>query len=497
MPRHPASHDLILDPPMGGAAIRMYRIGHGDCFLLSFLGQEGKVFVLIDCGYKPGSEKCLPIKTSADDVVADIRRVTDGKLNVVVVTHEHQDHLNGFTEERFKGFEIGHLWFSWVESESDQLANALRRRHEGQLRGLSAARSRLAANGSPTAARIDEMVALEIGGEQEGLTTEELCAAGRFTNKSALAMLRSKIQGLPRCIYPHQEIVRVPGVDFVRVFALGPPHDENAIADLEPRGGEAFPRTFSDSLPDMSFEAALGGRETFAPFAGRYATRLDRVGESEELSSWYDRHYGRGEESNDDDDVVSGNAKFRRIEHDWLHSADRMAMAMGEFTNNSSLVLAFELGKGGKVLLFAGDAQRGNWASWAAKDFPDSEGDVNVRELLGRTVLYKVGHHGSHNATLQGRTQDDYPNLAWLGRNRHAEEFAAMVPAVRKWAIETAGWDHPLPSISQALKVKCGERVIQTDTDLAHNAEGTHAMIDFMSRTRSTPLYFDYVVMPD
>ena len=47
---------------------------------------------------------------------------------------------------------------------------------------------------------------------------------------------------------------------------------------------------------------------------------------------------------------------------------------MGNDTNNSSLVLAFELGKGGKVLLFTGDAQRGNWASWAAHPFKDGDG---------------------------------------------------------------------------------------------------------------------------
>lgn len=29
-----------LKPPPGGAAIRMYRIGHGDCFLIAFEGKS-------------------------------------------------------------------------------------------------------------------------------------------------------------------------------------------------------------------------------------------------------------------------------------------------------------------------------------------------------------------------------------------------------------------------------------------------------------------------
>ena len=28
-----------LKPPPGGAAVRMYRIGHGDCFLIAFAGE--------------------------------------------------------------------------------------------------------------------------------------------------------------------------------------------------------------------------------------------------------------------------------------------------------------------------------------------------------------------------------------------------------------------------------------------------------------------------
>jgi hypothetical protein len=94
------------------------------------------------------------------------------------------------------------------------------------------------------------------------------------------------------------------------------------------------------------------------------------------------------------------------------------------------LVLAFELGRGGKVLLFAADAQRGNWISWAANSFKDGRKEVAVRDLLGRTMLYKVGHHCSHNATLNGVERDDYPNIGWMGLGEHAGEFTAMITAV-------------------------------------------------------------------
>src|SRR5881396_1579721 len=53
----PAAANSVLKPPPGGAAIRMYRIGHGDCFLIAFAGEtpDKPAYVLIDCGYKPGS----------------------------------------------------------------------------------------------------------------------------------------------------------------------------------------------------------------------------------------------------------------------------------------------------------------------------------------------------------------------------------------------------------------------------------------------------------
>ena len=103
--------------------------------------------------------------------------------------------------------------------------------------------------------------------------------------------------------------------------------------------------------------------------------------------------------------------------------------------NNSSLALAIELSPNGRVLLFPGDAQMGNWLSWFGKvEYPGGEGHgkemvwalddgrkVDAKDLLARTVLYKVGHHGSHNATLK------HGGLEAMG-TRWPDEFVAMLP---------------------------------------------------------------------
>jgi hypothetical protein len=192
--------------------------------------------------------------------------------------------------------------------------------------------------------------------------------------------------------------------------------------------------------------------------------------------------------------------QWRRIDKDWLMSADQLALDMNDYTNNSSLALAFELGKGGKVLLFAADAQRGNWISWGEKAWKDGGETVTAKSLLSRTVLYKVGHHGSHNATLNGRAKDDYANLGWMAEGDHAREFTAMITAVRKWAETQNGWDHPLKAIKEALLEKTSGRVFQTDTDLDRMkmvGDGSEADWDaFQSRTIGDRLYFDYTITP-
>ena len=97
------------------------------------------------------------------------------------------------------------------------------------------------------------------------------------------------------------------------------------------------------------------------------------------------------------------NQAWRRIDYDWLSAFGQLALDLDSDTNNTSLVLAFEFGKTGEVLLFVGDAQVGNWQSWATLKFtvPGRAKPMPAHDLLARTVFYKVGHHCSHNATLK------------------------------------------------------------------------------------------------
>jgi hypothetical protein len=484
----------------------MYRQGHGDCFLLTFRGSEGgPVFVLIDCGFKPGSNDPEYGLRSIEAIVEDIRKATGGRIDLVIVTHEHQDHVNGFWKEQdpyFKDFDIGAAWFAWTEDPEDNLANELRQRHGDQLLGLVAARNRLLdAGAGPAAERLGEFLSFELGGRPQDIVAalKKQKDPSGSANKQAMKLIKDKAgKRNTRYIRPHDEILHIPNVEGVRVFALGPPRRANLLADTDPRESEAFPG--HGARARSSFFAAVDGDATsdIQPFARRFALPLRNAFTDPEHGDFFTERYGHpqlpdGERAED--------TAWRRIDSDWLYSAEALALALNKGINNTSLVLAFELQRSGKVLLFVGDAQRGNWMSWTDGSWRDGDEEVTVRDLLSRTVLYKVGHHGSHNATLTGTSEDAYPNLAWMGRGRYASEFTAMITAVNKWAlgVKPIPWRHPLPSIKRALEEKCAGRVLQTDTRKLPTRETPDGdWDDFLERLRvdSGDLYFDYEI-PD
>jgi hypothetical protein len=99
-------------------------------------------------------------------------------------------------------------------------------------------------------------------------------------------------------------------------------------------------------------------------------------------------------------------------------------VALDRAVNGTSLMLMFEIGKA--FLLFPGDAQ---WGTWQA-----ALGDERWRDLIGRTVFYKVGHHGSHNATPRTFIEDVLEGRR-PGPGVPLDDFSAAVSTrtMKKW----------------------------------------------------------------
>src|SRR6202035_4117195 len=88
--------------------------------------------------------------------------------------------------------------------------------------------------------------------------------------------------------------------------------------------------------------------------------------------------------------------------------------------------------------------------------------DVTGPDLLGRCVLYKVGHHGSHNATLKEHGLEQMTNLD-----------VAMIPVNVKMAVKKRWTKMPLKALVKALDEKASMGVVQADKPVPRGAPVT------------------------
>ena len=221
-----------MPAPDSGVTVRMYRAGLGDCFLLAFRGEGGQpVYMLIDCGvhsqYKGGSDL---IRT----IVDHIRTSTGDHLHVVVVTHEHGDHISGFelARDRFDEMTIDEVWFAWTENTDEYpLAGTLDRARSLMMQGLETAEPALASAGDPAAKTIGGLMGFFGIGDLP------------LSSRKARNAIRDQVdEDKRRYFLPKREPVTVNGVDGVRIFVLGPPHDAKKLLRARPstRGDEVY-----------------------------------------------------------------------------------------------------------------------------------------------------------------------------------------------------------------------------------------------------------------
>ena len=495
--------------------VRMYRQGLGDCFLVSLPSQDGAFHMLIDCGVIIGTPDPA---TRLRKVAEDIERETEGKLDIVVATHEHWDHLSGFVQAReiFDRMAIGQVWFAWTEDPQNPVARRLRRQRALRVRRLRVAAEQLQAHN--VLAGHSAVV-----GELLGFFGDGLGATGQDT-AAALRYLRERTDADIRHLRPGGKPLALRGVEGVRIFVLGPPEDETLLRKSRPtaRGREVYELsdtlTAEDTFMSALFEADGGQgdeapgdeiftrkdlRELSEPFDAYYQLKRAEARENEvmaqyeaqrrpsgsaqaqapppgEPQTFFARHYGFEPNAPD---------VWRRIDHDWLGSAGRLALKLDEDTNNTSLVLAIELMASGRVLLFAADAQVGNWESWGTLKWMVQDGNggrqrVTASDLLDRTVLYKVGHHGSHNATLRA-----------LGLElMNSPDLVAMIPVDQQMA-KQKGWSMPFRPLLRRLEERCRGRIIRVDNGVSPQGSGTNAEWHrFEESVNATPLFVDFRV---
>jgi hypothetical protein len=398
--------------------LRTYQVGFGDCFLLIFgYSDDSEKFVLIDFG-STGLPDGLP-KDQMLRVAKSIRKRCGGQLDVVVATHRHKDHISGFddkgTKDEVEKKTTGEIIAecqpkmviqSWTEDPeleetargSKNLLNNKALKHEYDKTGGNKLFSTQLHNMHRVAhIVIDEAARLGTKASGDGSLgfvqplddqrKELLTVLGdnNIKNKDAVRNLRAMSKN-PQYVYYGKALPDLaeilPGV---KVEILGPPTVEqyDKVLKQRSRDDEEFwmlrglnlnywqmqaetsrlteEQNNSDDYPDQPFPNAKV-YEKFSPSHTRWFIRRMREVRAEQLLG-----------------IV-------RI----LDSA----------MNNTSVILLFMVG--GKKLLFPGDAQIENWEyvlKHAREDEEEEKERQRLLKLLKNTNVYKVGHHGSRNAT--------------------------------------------------------------------------------------------------
>src|ERR1022692_2045823 len=98
--------------------VRMYNVGFGDCFFLKINRGDVTQKVLVDCGSIAGGPR--PMEQIVGDIIEDAKD-PDGnsRIDVVVATHRHKDHVSGFANPLWKSVQVKEVWIPWTENPDD------------------------------------------------------------------------------------------------------------------------------------------------------------------------------------------------------------------------------------------------------------------------------------------------------------------------------------------------------------------------------------------
>jgi hypothetical protein len=349
--------------------IRMYNVGFGDCFLLSFHYSGSDRHVLVDFG-STSAPKTGP-RDYMEKIAQDIKKECGGKLHAVVATHRHRDHISGFAKEQKPGKIIASL-------EPDFVIQPWTEDPQAPRNALSATSSRYR-QGRPDARHLTAQFlgSLEdmhrVAATVEGLAADKSLAGlqmreqlrflgeDNLKNASAVANLMEMGKAGTACyVNAGMALNILPGV---KCTVLGPPtlKQSNTIRKQRARDAGEF-------WQFRSFWAAQGSSVPGS------LPRVRRTGGASRSST-----------------ATPPSVRWFLRQSRQIHADQMLELVrdLDSVMNNTSVILLFEVGK--RKVLFPGDAQIENWAYALA--------NPTWKKLLADVSLYKVGHHGSLNAT--------------------------------------------------------------------------------------------------
>ncbi len=389
--------------------IRSYQVGFGDCFLVIFnYPQDKKKYMLVDFGSTAGPKKEKFENKDKKDlmltVAEHIRDTCGGKLDAVVGSHRHKDHISGFAprgkknaEGKTRGDIIRECMpdlviLPWTENpdlatdadEPFKLTSKTRFKKEAKksfVSNLESMHEVARAVFSESKLLSDRRFIKPIS----DVAAAQLSFIGQnnISNKKAVENLIAMADnGKGHYVHAEYELDGDFKKDFEKVFPgvtahiLGPPtiKQYTKVKSQRSKDKDEFwlQQVLNKNFWAVQAETAKtikqekGSHEMVRdnPFPNAPKYKSDKI---PSYTRWFIR-------------------RVRKLRGNQLLSIVRI---LDKALNNTSVILLFEAGD--KKLLFPGDAQIENWEYALSKS--------KFRELLKDTNLYKVGHHGSRNAT--------------------------------------------------------------------------------------------------
>lgn len=110
--------------------VRAYNVGVGDCFYVRIPEGDDGFHILIDCGTKGGANLLAAAITHLKSEMLPGAGV-EGKvrLDLLVVTHRHEDHIKGFDPDLFADIQVRNVWLSAAMDENHPQASKAQQLH--------------------------------------------------------------------------------------------------------------------------------------------------------------------------------------------------------------------------------------------------------------------------------------------------------------------------------------------------------------------------------
>jgi beta-lactamase superfamily II metal-dependent hydrolase len=319
--------------------IRAYNVGCGDCIYVRIPDANDGFHILIDCGKKGGDAL---LKKAIDHLKTELPKGSAAgtkRLDLIVATHRHEDHIKGFDPAWFANVEVKNIWLSaGMDPEHKQAegVNKLRSFAAGQIK--------------------------------------RLVEDGRSAMHPAVEMLAS-LYGVKNEVADDLLMVKLPKANGIKAAYMhtGMKHGVKLPADTE----------IHILAPEQDIDHFYLGKEVDQRLKGLLS-----------LSG----QLGGGAATTARPANISA-SDFQKLQSRMLSNGLAFAAKETSIQNNLSVVLLIVWKK--KRLLFVGDAEwdrefkegknNGSWNVMWEKH--------RKTHLKGPVDFLKVGHHGSTNAT--------------------------------------------------------------------------------------------------